>query len=278
VTRPQSAPRKDEDETDETGERDEADRELERGSVSIRHAANARSAIERPRERLQSHGVEALSEAELLALVLRTGRQGSDALAVANTLLSASGGLAALCRKGPADLGDLPGLGPAKSASLLGAIEIGRRIASRRLQRGDPIRSPADVYDHFFQRLRAERREHFMVLLLDGRQRVMSESQVSQGTLTASLVHPREVFRSAVSAAAASLVLVHNHPSGDSTPSEEDFAVTRRLVEAGAILGIRVLDHVVVAEHGYYSFEEHGRIDADGRTAGPPAESPKVTR
>jgi DNA repair protein RadC len=104
------------------------------------------------------------------------------------------------------------------------------------------------------------RKEHFMVLLLDSRNRVMSESQISQGTLTASLVHPREVFRPAVSAAAAAVVLVHNHPSGDPAPSAEDLRVTRRLVEAGEIVGIRVVDHVVVAEHGFYSFQENGQL------------------
>jgi DNA repair protein RadC len=235
------------------------------GNLARPDAAERPDVVERPRERLHAHGVSALSEAELLALLLRTGRRGSDALGVASTLLARCGGLAALCRLSQAELGNQPGLGPAKAASLLAASEMGRRMASRRLRRGDPIRSPADVYDHFFQRMRGEQREHFMVLLLDGRQCVMSDSQVSQGTLTASLVHPREVFRTAVGAAAASLVLVHNHPSGDPTPSAEDLAVTQRLVEAGTVLGIRVLDHVVVGEHGYYSFEEHGRIDSTER-------------
>lgn len=222
-------------------------------------AQSARDA-DRPRERLRSLGPQALSDAELLALLLRTGRRGSDALAVAGALLAASGGLGALCQMPLAKLCEVPGMGPAKAGSLLSALEIGRRVASRRLQAGDPIRQPADVYHHFHQRMRDFRREHFMVLLLDGRHRVMSESQVSQGTLTASLVHPREVFRAAVRAAAAAIVLVHNHPSGDPTPSVEDNEVTRRLVTAGEILGIRILDHVIVAERGYHSFDENDQL------------------
>jgi DNA repair protein RadC len=217
-------------------------------------------AEDRPRERLRELGSDALSEAELLALVLRTGHRGADALEVAAHLLRDAGGLAPLCRRSHSQLCLGRGLGPAKAGSLLAAIEIGRRLASHRLRRGDSIRGPQDVYDHFYQRMRSHHREHFMVLLLDGRHRVMEESQVSQGTLTASLVHPREVFRGAVRAAAAALVLVHNHPSGDPTPSAEDLEVTRRLVAAGDLLGIRIVDHVVVAEDGYHSLQEHGQL------------------
>jgi DNA repair protein RadC len=236
------------------------------------------------------HGAEALSESELLALLLRTGSSGCDAHSQARDMLLARGGLRALCEAPLASLCQLPGLGPAKAGSVLAAMEIGRRIASCRLRRGDPIRGPADVHAHFHQRLRGQRREHFMVLMLDGRHRVMSESQVSQGTLTASLVHPREVFRPAVRAAAAAIVLVHNHPSGDPTPSAEDLAVTQRLVSAGEIVGIRVVDHVVVAEQGFYSLQENGQLVPDrvasdhsgvdgipgpgGRQIGPFAKSP----
>jgi len=131
-----------------------------------------------------------------------------------------------------------------------------RRVAGRRLEAGARIQGPADIHGHFFERLRGCRTERFLALLLDGRHRVMREVLVSQGTLTASLVHPREVFREAIREAAAALVLVHNHPSGDPTPSGEDRTVTERLRSAGELLGIRVLDHVVVAEHGYHSFSE----------------------
>jgi DNA repair protein RadC len=229
-------------------------------STTQRSSTTPPSCTDGPRERLLECGAAALSDAELVALILRTGRPGRDALGVASELLAHVGPLAALPRQSLATLCSTPGLGPAKGASLLASVELGRRIASRRLRPGDVIRSPADVHRHYHQRMRDARREHFMVLLLDGRHRVMRETQVSQGTLTASLVHPREVFRDAVHAAAAAIVLVHNHPSGDPTPSAEDREVTRRLVEAGEILGIRVLDHVVVAEAGYQSFEELGLL------------------
>ncbi len=224
-------------------------------------APAGRVVVDRPRERLGLHGVGALSESELVALLLRTGTRKLAATRLAHHLLGEAGGLAALAEMPFDALCATPGVGPAKAASLLAAAEVGRRLASRRLQPGDAIRNPSDVHRHFHLRLRGARREHFMVLLLDGRHRVMSESQVSQGTLTASLVHPREVFRAAVRAAAAAIVLVHNHPSGDPSPSREDRDVTARLVAAGELIGIQVVDHVVVADAGYYSFQEEGEIE-----------------
>jgi DNA repair protein RadC len=143
---------------------------------------------------------------------------------------------------------------------LVAACEIGRRLSTRRLDVGARIHGPADVHAHFFEWLRSCEREQFHAILLDGRHRVMGDVLVSQGTLTASLVHPREVFRSAIRRSAAALVLVHNHPSGDPTPSAEDRRVTERLVQAGELLGIRVIDHVVVAERGYRSFSEDGAL------------------
>jgi DNA repair protein RadC len=169
-----------------------------------------------------------------------------------------SGGLASLGAASQEELRAVRGVGPAKSASLIAAVELGRRMASRELKKGDLIRGARDVHRHFHQRMRGQRKEEFMVLLLDGRNRVMSESQISKGTLTASLVHPREVFRPAIRAAAAGIVLVHNHPSGDPSPSREDLSVTRRLMDAGKVVGIPIIDHVVVAEHGFHSFQENG--------------------
>jgi DNA repair protein RadC len=233
---------------------------VSRDAESRAESGRESSTADRPRERLATHGVAALSEAELLALLLRTGCRGLDAVGLSSRLLSGVGGLAPLLELPIDALCSVPGLGRTKAASLMAAAEIGRRLASRRLLPGDVIRSPIDVHRHFHQRLRDSRREHFMVLLLDGRHRVMSESQISQGTLTASLVHPREVFRPAVQAAAAAIVLVHNHPSGDPTPSPEDLDVTRRLVAAGEVIGIRVVDHVVVADSGFHSFQESGEI------------------
>jgi DNA repair protein RadC len=152
----------------------------------------------------------------------------------------------------------IPGLGPAKAASLLAAFELARRLEEKPLEWGLPIRSPVDIHRHFQSRIRGAHRESFHVLLLDGRHRLIGEAEVSVGTLTASLVHPREVFREAICAAAAAVVLVHNHPSGDPSPSGEDRRVTERLVSAGGLLGIPVVDHLIIAEGGHFSFREAG--------------------
>jgi DNA repair protein RadC len=213
-----------------------------------------------PRERLRDLGPHALSDAELVALLLRTGGRGADALSLSRALLARFGGLPGILGAAECELRVAPGMGPAKTASLLAALEIGRRLATRRLRVGDRIRGPSDVYRHFFERLRDRPHECFIALLLDGRHRVRGEVLVSQGTLTSSLVHPREVFRRAVRESAAALVLAHNHPSGDPEPSGEDHEVTQRLARAGEILGIRVVDHVIVAERGYYSFGEKGEL------------------
>ena len=216
---------------------------------------------EGPRERLRARGAEALSAAELIALLLRTGARGRDAVDVARTLLARCGGLDRLECAPPCELATVPGVGAAKAASLAAAFELGRRCATSHLPEGAALRSPEDVFRRFALRLRRLAQERFLVVLLDGRHRVVGEEVISQGTLTASLVHPREVFRPALRASAAALILVHNHPSGDPTPSAEDRAVTSRLAEAGEILGIRVLDHVVVAERGYVSLREEGSLD-----------------
>jgi DNA repair protein RadC len=224
-----------------------------------RHAARGRAG-DGPRERLLANGAEALSDAELVALLLRTGGAGRDVLALASALLARHRGVHGLATAGGLELAAESGIGPAKSAALVAALELGRRVAARRLRAGDAVRGPADVFRHFHARLRAIRHERFLVLLLDGRHRLLREVAISQGTLTASLVHPREVFGPALRESAAAVVLVHNHPSGDPTPSAEDREITTRLCEAGALVGIPVLDHVVVAERGWASLSEVGAV------------------
>ncbi|MFP6655877.1 MAG: DNA repair protein RadC [Myxococcota bacterium] len=214
--------------------------------------------MDRPRERLFQRGPGVLADAELLALILRTGDRQQDAWSLAREMLERFGGLAGLARSSSASLEAMPGLGPAKSASVRAAVELARRLGDEPLERGKRIRSPEDIQRHFRIRLRDLRRESFHVLLLDGRHRLIATDEVSVGTLTASLVHPREVFREAIRCAAAALVLVHNHPSGDPSPSSEDQKVTDRLRRAGVLLGIRVLDHVIVSHSSYYSFREAG--------------------
>jgi DNA repair protein RadC len=236
--------------------------------MSCSRPAVTTSIPDRPRERLDALGPTALSDVELIALLLRTGDRGRDVMAVATSLLEHRGGLQGLSRASSRELSSCNGIGPAKSASVRAALEIGRRLAGRRLRAGALIGSPADVYRHFHPSLRDERQERFFVILLDARHRVLRSEAISQGTLTASLVHPREVFRPALYEAAAALVLVHNHPSGDPTPSREDREVTSRLAKAGEILGVRVLDHVVVAERGFCSLRDEGILEPDSAGIG----------
>jgi len=231
-----------------------------------RRSADPITVFPSPRSRMGAQGAEALTEAELLALVLRSGDTRSSAHQIALRVLGRCGGLPGLARSSRAELMRIAGVGEAKSAALLATLELGRRLHAGRLVRGSSIGGPADVFRHFHPILRHVGQECFIVLLLDGRQRVLGKRVISRGTLTASLVHPREVFRPALAACAASLVLVHNHPSGDPTPSSEDRAVTQRLVEAGELLGVRVVDHIVVAEEGFVSLRDEGML---GSAAGP---------
>jgi DNA repair protein RadC len=216
-------------------------------------------AAERPRERLLAHGAAQLTDTELIALLLGSGTRGNSAAVLARALLEARG-LATLALAEPHELAATQGIGVAKAARLLAACELGRRVAARPLQRGDRIGSPEDVHRHFHARLRDAPAEQFHTVLLDSRHRVIRSVLTSQGTLTASLVHPREVFRPALREAAAALVLVHNHPSGDPSPSLEDREITRRLARAGALLGVPVLDHVIVADRGWTSLREEGDL------------------
>jgi DNA repair protein RadC len=208
------------------------------------------AAAGRPREKLRAQGARALTDAELLALVLGSGTPGRSALRVGR----------ALARRAPRELAGwpplrwltVPGIGPARAAALAAAFELGRRAAERP-ERVASIRGPEDVLAEVRDLVRA-RREHFVVLLLNARHELQVRETVSIGSLNASIVHPREVFLPAILHSAASVVLVHNHPSGDPEPSDEDLSITRRLVEVGDLVGIGVLDHVIVAARGTVSF------------------------
>ncbi len=211
-------------------------------------------------------------------MLLRSGQRGRCVASLAADLLGRTSGLSELSRASVAEIACTPGVGPAKAASIVAAFELGRRVASRQLHPGAPVRCPSDVDRHFRERLRGARQEQFLLLLLDGRQRLIREVAVSMGTLTASLVHPREVFRPALRDSAASVVLVHNHPSGDPTPSTEDHEITRRLVRVGSLLGIPVVDHIVIAESGFTSLREQGEFpegvrEGEDRTGGARATS-----
>jgi DNA repair protein RadC len=215
---------------------------------------------ERPREKLLARGTGALSDAELLAILLRTGAGGATALDVARGLLSAHGSLRTLSGRQPSEFARLHGIGPAKAVELAAAFELGRRAGSEAPGERDVIRSPADVGRRMIPRLGTATTERFVVLVLDARNAVTAEVELSRGTLTASLVHPREVFKEAVDARGASVIVVHNHPSGNPEPSQEDLDITRQLAEAGKILGIPLHDHVIVAGTGYVSLAEKGAV------------------
>ncbi len=214
---------------------------------------------DRPRERLLSRGGAALSEDELLAAMLGTGAAGLDALELSRELLTRypGGGLAKLA---PKELAKQKGLGPARAARLAAAFELTRRWAADPA-RPEPIDSPRRALRELGD-MAALKKEHFVALYLDACHRAVHKETVSVGTLTASLVHPREVFAPAFERPAAALVVAHNHPSGDPEPSREDRETTRRLCSAGRILGLPILDHLIVAERGYFSFREQGLLDA----------------
>lgn len=218
---------------------------------------------ERPREKLSLRGPAALGPAELIAILLRTGDggRGHSALDVGRHLWTHYGeDWAALGQASAAELARHPGIGPAKAATVAAALELGRRLASRPLPPTESFRSSGEVFAHYGPRLAGLKREIFFCLLLDARNRWLREDRVSEGSLTASLVHPREAFRAAVREAASAVIFAHNHPSGDPAPSREDVELTRRLWEAGQVLGIRVLDHVIVGRDGYYSFSDDGGL------------------
>jgi DNA repair protein RadC len=224
--------------------------------------------FERPRERLGREGAQALALVELLALVVRTGGPGVPALELAAELVRRFGSLERVARAGDAELRAVAGLGPAKIASLRAAFELGCRLVRSPLEPGHKLQSPQQVFEHFGARLRRARQEIFFVLMLDSRHRLLREVEVSRGSLNQSLVHPREVFAPALREAAAAILVLHNHPSGDPQPSREDHEVTRRLAQAGEILGIRLVDHLVLGADAYTSFAEQGWLDPQGRAAG----------
>lgn len=215
---------------------------------------------ERPRERLLSGGPETLTDAQLLAIVLQSGDVRRSAVQLGIELLAHFGGLGPLGAATAAELRRLPGVGPAKAAQLQAALELGRRASSGPLARGARLRSSRDVFAHFGPRLRERKQEVFAAVLLDGKHRVLRTLEVSVGSLTQTIVHPREVFKPAVRESAAAIILVHNHPSGDPAPSAEDRALTARLVGVGELLGIQVLDHVVLGDQRYVSFADEGWI------------------
>lgn len=211
-----------------------------------------------PRERLFQYGPEALSNREILAIILRTGVKGENVLDFAERLLIEAGGLAGLARLTVHELTQHHGMGNAKASELKAALELGRRSVS-----SDPlvrpiINSPQDIAYLVMEEMRYLDREHFRVVSLSTKNHVLGISSISVGSLNSSLVHPRECFKEAIRRNSNAIILLHNHPSGDPTPSREDIDVTRRLSDGGQILGIEVLDHVIIGDNRYISLKERG--------------------
>ena len=215
---------------------------------------------ERPRERLIADGPQALTNAELLAIIIRSGVPGSSAIDLARQLITESGDLRTLSRKSVGEL-RRNGIGPAKAAQIRAALEIGSRLAAEgALRPGQAFRRSRDVFDRYHTKLRDLKKESFHILLLDVKNRLIRDGEVSVGNLSSSLVHPREVFRDAIREAANGVIFVHNHPTGDPTPSSEDKEITNRLKHAADIIGIKVLDHIIVGEGRYVSFADEGML------------------
>jgi DNA repair protein RadC len=217
-------------------------------------------AHQRPRERLIREGAQALSDAELLAVFLRVGMRGKNAVELAGDMVRHFGSLQALLRASLKDFTEVPGLGPAKYAQLNAVIELARRAISDEMLSGESICSPQAAKQYLRLAMAGRPYESFHVLFLDVRNRLIAARELFRGTLTHTSVYPREVVREALSRNAASVMLAHNHPSGTPEPSEADLLLTRALVQALALVDIRILDHFVVAGHRVHSFAENGQM------------------
>jgi DNA repair protein RadC len=217
-------------------------------------------AEERPRERMLRCGSQALSNAELLAVLLRTGTIAENAVHLAGRVLSSAGGLRQLVGMSIEQLTKIKGIGPAKALQLRAGIELGQRLARSLPGEKTVIRSPGDAADLLMEELRYLTTEHFVCLFLDTKNQVIAQETLSVGSLNASIVHPREVFKAAIVRSSASIICVHNHPSGDPAPSSEDVEITLRLVEAGRLIGVPVLDHIIIGDRKYASLKEQGLI------------------
>ncbi|MCP2519628.1 DNA repair protein RadC [Candidatus Aminicenantes bacterium AC-708-M15] len=213
----------------------------------------------RPRERLSIFGPEALSDAELLAIILGSGTKNLSAIDLAHQILKEVNGIKGLDRKSFNELARFHGVGKAKAAQIIAAFELSRRIVSYQ-DKKIKLKSPQDVANYLFPRLRSLNKEHFGILILDSKNKLKKDICISIGDLNSSVVHPREIFHEAILELASSIILYHNHPSGEPEPSDIDKQLTSKIVQAGKILSIDVLDHVIIGDESYFSFKENGLI------------------
>ena len=215
---------------------------------------------ERPRERLLNEGADKLSNQELLAILLRTGTKKESVLELSQKLLKHFEGLRMLKDASVEEITTISGIGTAKAVQILSALELGRRMNRLTYDDRFVIRSPQDGANYVMEEMRFLSQEHFVCLYLNTKNQVLHKQTVFIGSLNASIVHPREVFKEALKRSAASLICIHNHPSGDPSPSREDIEVTKRLTECGKMLGIELLDHLIIGEQKYVSLKEKGYI------------------
>jgi len=213
---------------------------------------------ELPRERMLQYGAQALSNTELMAILLRTGTYAESAIQLAHRVLKESGALRNIVDMSINQLTAIKGIGPAKALQIQASIELGRRLARSSANEKTTIRAPQDVATYLMEDLRYLQKEHFVCLFLNTKNHVLAQETLSMGSLNASIVHPREVFRAAIKRSSAAIICVHNHPSGDPTPSPEDIEMTSRLAEAGQIIGIEVLDHIILGDQNFVSLKEKG--------------------
>ena len=215
---------------------------------------------ERPREKLLKKGAHSLSDGELLAIILRTGdgTTKQSAMDHARALLIRFGTMRKLSSAGISEICEIKGIGPAKAATIIAACEMGKRIEKAPIKHGDIFRCSEDIYRHYHSTMRGSKKESFLAILLDSKNKVIKEIDISTGSLTASIVHPRELFNPAIKESAAAMILIHNHPSGDPTPSREDIELTKRLKDAGELLGIKILDHIIIGDGSHVSLAELG--------------------
>ena len=216
---------------------------------------------DRPREKLQRSGVAALGDNELMAIILASGSRGCDALELANRILERAGGLHALARRAPDEL-SVPGVGAARAAQIVAAVELGRRTLIRTALERPQYLTPQQLACYLLPQYGAASVEQFGIVMLDTKHRLIRVKVVAVGSLDSAVVFPREVFREATTASAAAIVLFHNHPSGDPRPSKDDLLLTYRMLRAGDIMGIDVIDHLILADQRYYSLAEAGKLTA----------------
>ena len=216
---------------------------------------------ERPREKMLKYGVETLSNAELIALLIRSGTKEHSALALAETLLAREEGIRSLGSMGPGEYAQIRGIGVATACTLSAAVELGKRIAASPKQERIAIENSSQMAELFMEQMRGLNKEIFRVVHLNTKHEIIAMEQVSVGNLNSSIATPREVFHNAVRRSASAVILAHNHPSGNPEPSDADILLTARLMEAGAVLGIRVLDHIIIGDGIYTSMKDKGLME-----------------